>query len=79
MVEAFPRVLCPVTERVPLEVSDEVAVTVPPVILLPVREEIAPVTAERILVKKLVEVALVKTGVSVKEYVTRPLDVVAIV
>jgi hypothetical protein len=68
VVEAFPREVCPVTVKsaivvvaseeapstvnVPLEVSDEVAVMAPPV-----RVFMVPVTAERMLAKKLVEVA----------------------
>jgi hypothetical protein len=43
-VDAFPSVLCPVTESVPLETSEEVAVTEPPVTLPLVSEEKKPVT-----------------------------------
>ena len=54
VADAVVSVDCPVTERVPLETSDEVAVIVPPV-----RELIVPERAESVFVKKVVEVALV--------------------
>lgn len=53
------RVDVPVTVSVPWDVSDEVAVIDPPVIVEMVDER-----AVRMLVKKLVDVAEVKTGVS---------------
>ena len=59
VVEAFPSVDCPVTERVPFEVKDEVAVILPNDALPPVNEEIVAVTALRSVVKKFVDVALV--------------------
>ena len=55
--EAFPRVVCPVTLKVPLAVKDEVAVIVPAVKALMVA-----VTACRAVVYKLEEVALVKVA-----------------
>ena len=73
--EAFPKVVCPltvrvetvvvanvevpVTPRVPFAVKEDVAVRVPNVAVPPVKEERVAVTAFRMLVKKLVEVALV--------------------
>ena len=51
--DAVPSVVCPVTERVPLDESEEVAVIVPPVSVLTV-----PEIAERVFVKKVVDVAL---------------------
>ena len=68
------KVEVPVTARVPCDVRDEVAVMVPPVM-----EEIVAVKASRMLVKKFVVVARVKTGVSVKMYVVDPVLVVATV
>jgi hypothetical protein len=53
VVDALPSVVCPVTCRVPLETSDEVAVMVPPV-----KELITPVTAARSEEKKPFEVVL---------------------
>jgi hypothetical protein len=55
VLDAFPKVLCPVTFSVPLEVSDEVAVIEPPVKVL-----IVLVKAFRTDEKRLVEVALVR-------------------
>ena len=64
VVDALPSVDCPVTESVPLDTSEEVAVIVPPVSVFTV-----PEIAERVFVKKLVDVAftvvkLVMTEVS---------------
>lgn len=64
MVEARPSVLCPVTLRVPLDVSEEVAVILPIVAVPPRRDEIVPVTVLKSEVKRLVVVALVNTGLS---------------
>lgn len=55
VVDALPSVDCPVTESVPLDTSEEVAVIVPPV-----KELITPVTAERSDEKNDVAVALVR-------------------
>ena len=61
-VEAVERVLCPVTERVPLEESEEVAVIEPPVKVLKVA-----VMALIKLEKKLVVVALVMVALVPKK------------
>ena len=59
------------TESVPLEVSEDVAVRLPPVIVPPVKEVINPVTALREVVKKLEDVALVSVAfVAVKLVIT---------
>ena len=52
---------------------------VPPVTLPEVSVEMTPVTALKIVVKRLVEVAFVNIGLLVKVYVTRPEEVVATV
>jgi len=54
VADAVESVDCPVTERVPLATSDEVAVIVPPVRVFTV-----PEIAESVFVKKVVEVLLV--------------------
>ena len=59
VADAFPKVDCPVTLNVPLEVKEEVAVRVPIVALPPVKEERVAVTAFKRVAKKLEEVALV--------------------
>jgi hypothetical protein len=61
LVLAFPRVLCPVTERVPLDTSDDVAVTEPPVTLPPVSDEKKPVTPCTIVATKPVVVVVAVT------------------
>ena len=61
-VLAFPKVVCPVTERVPLEVSEDVAVIEPNVEDPPVSEEMTPVNAVRLEAKRLVEVAFVRVA-----------------
>ena len=62
VVDAFPSVLCPVTERVPLDVNDEVAVIDPIVAVPPKSDEIPPVTALKVVAKRLEDVALVKVA-----------------
>ena len=59
VVEALESVVCPVTERVPFEDRDEVAVIDPIVADPPVSEEIVAVTAFKSVAKKLELVALV--------------------
>ncbi len=56
------KVEVPTTVRVPLEVSEEVAVIVPKVEDPPVSEEIVPVTALKSVAKRLDEVALVRVA-----------------
>ena len=56
------KVEVPVTERVPLEAKDEVAVRVPKVPDPPVNEEMTPVRALKVVAKRFVEVALVRTA-----------------
>ena len=59
VAEAVAIVDWPVTERVPLDVSEEVAVRVPKVAELPESVVMNPVTALRSVARKLVEVAFV--------------------
>ena len=61
-VLAFPKVVCPVTESVPLEVKDEVAVMEPNVEDPPVSVDMTPVRAFRLVAKRLVEVAFVSVA-----------------
>ena len=89
VVEAFPSVVCPVTERVPLDVSDEVAVIDPIVAVPPRSDEIPAVTALKVVAKRLVEealvsvasvaVRLVKTAVTAFRRVAKKLEDVAFV
>jgi hypothetical protein len=72
--DALARVLCPVTESVPLEVSDEVAVIDPPV-----KEEKIPVTAVRRVEKRLDEVALVLVKLVIVPVVEKRLVAVSVV
>jgi hypothetical protein len=61
VVEALPKLVCPVTVRAPLDVKDDVAVIEPPVITPLVNVEKNPVTAVSNVEKRLVEVLLVIT------------------
>ena len=77
VVDAFPSVVCPVTDSVPLEVRDEVAVIAPPVTLPLVNEVTNAVTALNKVAKRLLEVAfavirLVILPVVEKRFVTVP-------
>lgn len=60
VVEAVVRVLCPVTESVPLEVNDEVAVRVPMVAVPPVMVEKTLVTALNTLATRLETVVVAR-------------------
>jgi hypothetical protein len=59
LVEALPRLLCPVTVSVPLDVSDVVAVIDPPVIVPLVRVSKSAVTERSKAAKKVEDVPLV--------------------
>ena len=61
-MEALPSIVCPVTKRVPFDVKEVVAVIAPLVILPPVKEEIDPVTALRIVLNVFEDVELVNVA-----------------